>query len=65
MKIISWLRDDVSWAITIVGLILIVYSIGSFIVFKTCDVQVVSSGITGIVALARGNGKPPEPEKPT
>jgi hypothetical protein len=56
-NIITWLRDDVSWAITIVGIILIVYTVGSFLSKGVCDFQVVSTGITGIVALARGNGK--------
>ena len=57
MSWIKWVTDDVSWAITVVGAVLIIYSIGSLVVLKTCDIQVVSVGITGIVALARGNGK--------
>lgn len=59
---IKWVTDEVSWAITMVGVIMIVYSVGSFLVHGSCDLQVVSTGITGIVALARNN-KATIPEK--
>ncbi len=57
MNFLKWATDDISWAITVVGVILIVYAVGSFAIHGSCDNQVLSSGITGIVALARGNGK--------
>lgn len=57
MKIISWLRDDVSWAITVTGLILMVYMIVSIVFKAPITESIISGGITGIVALARGNGK--------
>ncbi len=58
----DFLKDDVSWAISVVGIVLVVFAIGSLIVFKTIDSTVLTTGITGITALAgrnklNGNGK--------
>jgi hypothetical protein len=60
---IKWVTDDISWAITMVSLVLIVYALGSLIFLKTCDFQVLSTGIAGICGLASRAAKGSEPEK--
>jgi len=52
----GFLKDDVSWAITVVGIVLVTFAIGSWIAHGVCDTTVLSTGITGITALAGRNG---------
>jgi hypothetical protein len=51
MGIWTFLRDDVSWAITVVGIVLGIY------MFKTGQIEasILMGGITGITALAGRN----------
>ena len=55
MGLWTFLRDDVSWAITVVGIILIAFAVGAFVVTGACDTTVITTGITGITALAGRN----------